>query len=154
MPCPELPLLFHLLENDPSPSRGDMCSDKQLNTCFLCFFFSEMAPFWVPSYFLQYKPPRPKAGCGSRCLQPSTWEVGQGHHKFEASLSYTAISLRYTRYTMPKQNLKKSNTKYTNQDQCISPRPRIHNFLIIRMYSDDIDFIFELYLFIYFYIFQ
>lgn len=79
MPCPELPLLFHLLENDPSPSRGDICSDKQLNPCFFsfCFFLK-----WHPSEFLlisyNINLHDLKLGVAVDACNPSTREVEAG----------------------------------------------------------------------------
>lgn len=78
MPCPELPLLFHLLENDPSPSRGDICSDKQLNPFFVCFFFLKWHPFEFLLISYNINLHDLKLGVVVDACNPSTWEVEAG----------------------------------------------------------------------------
>lgn len=74
MPCPELPLLFHLVENDPSPPRGDICSNKQVNPCsFLKWHPSEflLISYNINLYVL-------KLGVTVDAYNPSTREVEAG----------------------------------------------------------------------------
>lgn len=73
---PEPPLLFHLLENDPSQPRGDICSNKQVNLVFYFFLKWHPSEFLLISYHINLH--IRKLGVAVDACNPSTGEVEAG----------------------------------------------------------------------------